>query len=123
LAIQPGNIAAANNLAYLMEEYLGKANEALKTLGSVPAQVFNNSDLLDTYGQIMMKLGRLEEALYYTARSVLIHDSATSRYHLGMILLAQNRRTEAAIQFRRAIQMVGEDKVLEKQIRDAMNKA
>jgi len=121
-ACESGNLAVVNNLAYLLEEYLGKAQEARALLAGVYGEAPNNPDLLDTYGQVLTKLEQMEEGLYHTAKSVWIQESGTSRYHLGMILLSQNRRSDAAIQFRRALQLVGEDKELEKQVRDALSK-
>jgi tetratricopeptide (TPR) repeat protein len=121
-ALQTNNLVAMNNLAYILEEYLGKAEEAEKVIGRAYAKAPNNPDLLDTYGQVLTKLGRQEEGLYNTAKSVWVQETATSRYHLGLILLAQNRRSDAGIQFRRALQLVGEDAELEKQIRSALER-
>ncbi len=117
------NLAILNNLAYLMEEYLNKAEDAYKLIQGVFNQAPNNPDLLDTYGQILFKTGKTDEGMYQLTKSVWIRESSASRYHLGLMLMKQNRQSEGEMQLRRALQLVGEDKVLEKQIRDALSKS
>jgi tetratricopeptide (TPR) repeat protein len=120
--LDPDNLAVLNNLAYILEEYQGKAADALSLMTPKFMAISTNPDLLDTYGQILVKNSKIEEGLYYTAKSVWIRDSSASRYHLGKILLEQNRRTEAGIQLKRALQLVGDDAVLEKAIRTELDK-
>jgi len=75
---------------------------------------------LDTYGQVLFKTGQIESGMYQMAKSVWIRESSASRYHLGVMLVKQGRKAEAQMQLRRALQLVGDDKTLEKQIRDAL---
>ncbi len=117
-----GNPAISNNLAYILEENLNKPQDALKLIEKAYQKDPNNADLLDTYGQILSKIGRTNEGVYHLAESVWARASAANRYHLGMALLKQNRASDAETQFRQALQMVGSDKDLEKQIREALNK-
>ncbi len=116
----PQDIAVQNNLAYLLVEYLNKSDESMDLIKSAYRSAPNNPDVLDTYGQVLIKSGKDNEGLYYTAKSIWLRDSAASRYHLGLILKKQNRRADAEVQLRRALDMVGDDKALEKQIRLAL---
>jgi tetratricopeptide (TPR) repeat protein len=116
------NSAILNNLAYILEEYLNNPKDAMPLIEEAYRTAPNNADLLDTYGQVLSKVDRTEEGLYHLAMSVWTRESSASRYHLGIVLLKQNRKRDAEIQLRRALQLVGEDKVLEKQIREAMSK-
>jgi tetratricopeptide (TPR) repeat protein len=120
--MDPENLAVLNNLAYILEEYLNKVPQALELITPKFIAVSTNPDLLDTYGQILVKTGKIDEGLYNTAKSVWIRESSASRYHLGMILLKQDRRVEAKIQLNRALKLVGDDAELEKSIRTELDK-
>lgn len=120
--LDEGNVAVLNNLAYILEEYLGRAQEAIPYIQEAFRKAPNNPDVLDTYGQTLFKTGKDEEALFNVAKSVWIRESSASRYHLGVILNKKGRSADAGLQLRRALQLVGDDKVLENQIRQELNK-
>lgn len=116
------NLAVLNNLSYILAEYQDKAAQALELMSSKFTAMSTNPDLLDTYGRILAKMGRVEEGLYYVAKSVWVRETSASRYHLGLLLLEQNRRIDARIQLNRAMQLVGDDAALEEAIRIELSK-
>jgi tetratricopeptide (TPR) repeat protein len=119
--IMPDNPAILNNLAYILVENLNKPQDALTLIRDAYQKDPNNPDLLDTYGQVLFKVNRPEEGLQHLARSVWARASSANRYHLGMALLQQKRTKDAEAQLRRALPLAGQDKELEKQIREALN--
>jgi len=118
--LDPDSTAALNNIAYIYVEFVDRGDEGVQLIEQAYRGAPNNADLLDTYGRILERIGQKEKAMVYLAKSIWIKASAASRFHLGQILLEQGRRHEAQVQFRQALAMVGEDKVLEGRIRDAL---
>jgi tetratricopeptide (TPR) repeat protein len=79
----PQNLAALNNLAYLLadnptqiDEGIGYAKQAL---GLVPSP-----GLYDTLGWLYYRKGAFEEAVQYLERAVAAEGTAVRRYHLAM---------------------------------------
>ncbi len=120
--IEPNNIIFANNLAYILAEYLNKPAEAEKIIEKVIKKAMRNADILDTYGRILEKLGKNQKALAYLGSSVWLRESAANRYHLALLLLKEGRKAEASIQLERALKLVGSDKQLKQKIRETMSK-
>jgi len=116
----PENVVILNNLAYVLAEHLNRGREAVKLIEQAYRVAPNNPDLLDTYGLILQDVGEQEKALVYLAKSVWIKESSASRYHLGTLLGKMGRTADARNQLHRALAIVGEDKELEKRIRDAL---
>jgi len=120
--LMPNNLALLNNLAYILMENMDKPKDAYNFVEVAYRLAPNNSDVLDTYGQVLAKIGKADKGLLYLTQSVWIQESSANRYHLGMALMKQGRRADAELQLRRALQLVGDDTALEKQIRDGLNK-
>jgi tetratricopeptide (TPR) repeat protein len=119
---EPTNTAVLNNIAYILEEYQNKPGDALAPIEEAYKQASNNADLLDTYGQVLFRTGKEEEGMFHMAKSVWVRESSSSRYHLGVMLAKRDRRSDAELQLRRALQLVGDDKTLEGQIRKELSK-
>jgi tetratricopeptide (TPR) repeat protein len=85
LALEPTDAQAANNTAWILGEVLGQrcdaielASQAVKRLPNPPAQ------LLDTYGWLLFRQNRPQDALGWLERAhVLQPDDATVRLHLA----------------------------------------
>ncbi|TFL17120.1 tetratricopeptide repeat protein [Jannaschia formosa] len=103
--LAPNNAIVANNLASLLStmtedpENLERAWAVARRLRDAEVPAFQ-----DTYGWIAHRRGDAETAIAYLepAAQGLPGDPAV-QYHLGMAYLAQDRREEAAQQFRRAL--------------------
>ncbi|MFI3315278.1 MAG: hypothetical protein R3Y04_06395 [Rikenellaceae bacterium] len=105
LKVNPNNIVALNNYSYylsLENTMLDKALEmSMRTIEIEP----NNSTYLDTYGWILHKLGRNEEAKDIIKRAVAIDTNNSSELliHLGDIYLALGDEILAEVYWDRAI--------------------
>ncbi len=120
--LMPDNVIFANNLAYILAEYLNKPQEAEKIINKVIKKALGNADILDTYGQILAKVGKPKKALAYLGSSVWVQESAANRYHLALLLLKEGKKAEASVQLHRALKLAGNDKDLEQRIRDTLSK-
>ncbi|MCU0914620.1 MAG: tetratricopeptide repeat protein [Planctomycetes bacterium] len=111
LEIDPNNVVALNNLAWLLcdgENSTSQYQEALtlaqKGLKLVPDYV----DLLDTRGYAYYRLGDFDQAHADFTRCIELYPTnsplgATPRYHLAMTYAAMKRRVEATEQLRMAL--------------------
>jgi tetratricopeptide (TPR) repeat protein len=112
LALDPNNVIAMNNLAWMLcepENRPDQYEEALalaeKSLRIVPDYV----DVLDTRGYARYRRGDLENAAADFARCTELYpadspSAATPRFHLALVYAAMKRRTEAAQQLQAALQ-------------------
>ena len=86
LSVLPSDTVSLNNLAYLLADALGKPEEALGYIERAIRQFPQNSNLLDTYGWVLLKMGQLDQALERIQQSVSIQPTGMNYYHLGVIL-------------------------------------
>jgi predicted negative regulator of RcsB-dependent stress response len=91
-----------NELAYLLADSAGKAEEALGLIDAALKQS-NDPALVDTKGWALYRLRRYAEAepLLRSAADTL--ENSTVIEHLGDVLLAQGRTAEAVALYERAL--------------------
>lgn len=96
LRIDPGYALVLNNYAYSLSERDMQLQRALKMSEESLKKDSTNAAYLDTYGWIMFKLGRYEEAEYYIKKAVETGEaSAVVLEHLGDVYEKLNRMEEA----------------------------
>ncbi|WP_432821249.1 XrtA/PEP-CTERM system TPR-repeat protein PrsT [Trichloromonas sp.] len=96
LAKAEGHTAALNNLAYLYAENYGSPDEglvlAIKAFRNEPT----NPGILDTLGYVLLKNGRVEEAVNVLNKAAeLLPNVAAVRLHQGQALMAAGKSAEA----------------------------
>ncbi|MCX7930691.1 MAG: tetratricopeptide repeat protein [Chlorobi bacterium] len=81
----PNNVAAANNLAYILAQQGTQLFYALELAERALRADSSNASYLDTYGWVLHRMGRYQEALEYLQRAVesAQEPSATLFEHLG----------------------------------------
>lgn len=85
--IDPGNIVALNNLAYLLAATSTRLDEALKYAQQVKELAPNNKGVDDTIGWIMYRQGLYRPAVKYLESAAQGENDPVIRYHLGMAYL------------------------------------
>ena len=94
--------------------------EAQRLIEKALALSPGNGAYLDSLGWVLFKRGRAGEALDPLSRAAeLLAGDATVREHLGDVLAAVGRRTEAETKYREAIELGGPRKRIEGKIRHA----
>ena len=69
----------------------------------LPGRSPKNAAYLDTYGWILFKLGKHDEALTYIQHSIELEDTnVVVLEHLGDVLMRVNRKTDAIEFYRKA---------------------
>ncbi len=108
LELDPNNVVAINNLAWLLCEEQGQCRRALELanrgLGIRPEYI----DLIETRGVIHYHLGNMDEAVRDLNRSIELYPDnavalAVTHYHLARVYARMGRRAEAVEHVERAL--------------------
>ncbi|MBN2590400.1 MAG: tetratricopeptide repeat protein [Sedimentisphaerales bacterium] len=88
LDIDPENVVAINNLAWIMCENQGQPQQALELAQKGLKQAPDYIDLIDTRGMIYFRLGKFQEAVHDFSRCIELYpesspQSVASRFHLA----------------------------------------
>jgi len=119
LKIEPQNVLVLNNYAYYLSlrgENLDKAEQMAKKAVEIEP---DNSSYLDTYGWVLFKLGRYEEAKTWIASAMEKGESsAVVLEHYGDVLWKLNDRKEAVRYWEQAAEKGEGSEYLEKKVRE-----
>ena len=84
-----------NNLAYMLANEMNQPALALPHIERAMAISDQIPEFIDTYGYLLWKAGRLDEAETALLRSLRIRPSALANYHLAEVLAAQGNPAQA----------------------------
>jgi len=100
LKVQPAQVEAANNKAWILHTYLGRSQQAFELLQSLMKQVSATAlpgELYDTLGAIQEALGRRGDAEQsYQSGLARSPNHPVLNYHFGKLLAADRTRTARA---------------------------
>jgi len=106
LSIEPDNALALNNYAYYLSVRGERLNDAQKMSKKSLENNPENASYLDTYGWILFKLNKYEEARDYIIKSLKVNgNSAVVNDHLGDIYDAMGDRTNAMKYWKKAYEL------------------
>lgn len=106
LSIEPDNALALNNYAYYLSVRGERLNDAQKMSKKSLENNPENASYLDTYGWILFKLGKYEDARDYIIKSLKVNgNSAVVNDHLGDIYDALGDRTNAMKYWKKAYEL------------------
>ena len=83
LAKNPTNLLFLNNMAWTLSEELGRAPEGFQKVEEAIAKVGRQSHLIDTRGVILLRLGKVDEAIKDLEAAVVTLPTAPIYYHLA----------------------------------------
>ncbi len=109
LKINPKNAQVLNNLAWLLAHDMNKPDQALPYAQKACKLVPDSSECLDTYGYVLMRSGKYNEALDALSRSVDIRATPANRLHLGEVYEKMNRKSDAFRQYQSGWELVKDD--------------
>jgi len=103
IELDPGNVMALNNLAFLLADTGGDLRQALELAQRARSLLPNSVEVQDTVGWIYLKANLVAEATELF-RSLVARepDNAGLRYHLGAALARQGEKGAALEQLREA---------------------
>jgi tetratricopeptide (TPR) repeat protein len=105
LKVDPNNVFALNNLAFLLAETGHDLDEALQMALSAQRLIKNSSAVADTLGWVYLKKGLTGSALQVFQNNVRNDPkNPTYRYHLAAALLASGDKLRAKEELQKALQ-------------------
>ncbi|AWV08041.1 tetratricopeptide repeat protein [Marilutibacter maris] len=102
LVIDPESTAALNALGYTLADRTERYQEALELINRARAAEPENAAIIDSYGWVLYRLGRNEEAVIELRRAFAMQDDAEIAAHLAEVLWVLGRREEARRVFDKA---------------------
>jgi tetratricopeptide (TPR) repeat protein len=105
LTLQPEDLQAMNNLAFVLAETGDSLDEALKLARQAVVKAPEQPSFMDTLGFVYLKKGQDDEALdIFNRLNRKYPDDPTCGYHLGMALFQKGDRARAKLELSRALQ-------------------
>jgi tetratricopeptide (TPR) repeat protein len=112
LAKYPDDAEVLNALGYSLLDNADRYAEAEKYLQRALQLQPNEAVILDSFGWLQFKLGKLESALSYLERAYVKQQESEIAAHLAEVLWALDRKEEARKVFNKAIKKAPEDEYL-----------
>ncbi len=109
LKIIPDDAGILNNLAWLLAHDMKKPDQAMPYARKACELAPEKSELLDTYGYVLMLEGKYDEALDVLSRSVDKRASPANRLHLGQVYEKMKRSSAAFRQYQLGWELVKDD--------------
>ena len=95
LVAEPENVAALNALGYTLADRTERYAEALELIDRARVAEPGNAAIIDSYGWVLYRLGRLDEALVELRRAYTLQKDAEIAAHIAEVLWRLGRRDEA----------------------------
>ncbi len=114
LVTDPGNVAALNALGYTLADRTTRYAEALQLIDRARAADPSNAAIIDSYGWVLYRLGKTEEALPWLRRAYMLQKDAEIATHIGEVLWVQGHRDEARRYFEEARKIDPDSKALQR---------
>jgi len=114
LVIEPESVAALNALGYTLADRTDRYREALELINRARAAEPDNAAIIDSYGWVLYRLGRTEEALGELRRAFALQKDAEIGAHLGEVLWVLGQREEARRYFEQAREIDPENRALQR---------
>lgn len=112
LVIEPESVAALNALGYTLADRTTRYREALELIDRARAAEPENAAIVDSYGWVLYRLGRNEEALVELQRAYTLQKDAEIAAHVAEVLWVLGRRDEALRYFEEARRLDADSRAL-----------
>lgn len=112
LVAEPDSVAALNALGYTLADRTTRYQEALELIQRARTAEPDNSAIIDSYGWVLYRLGRMQEAETELRRALTLQKDAEIAAHLAEVLWESGRRDEARKYFEQARKIDPENRSL-----------
>jgi tetratricopeptide (TPR) repeat protein len=114
LVADPDSTAALNALGYTLADRTTRYQEALELIDRARAADPDNAAIIDSYGWVLYRLGRKEEALVELRRALALQKDPEIAAHVGEVLWELGRKDEARKYFEQARELDPENRSLKR---------
>ncbi|MGY0558157.1 MULTISPECIES: tetratricopeptide repeat protein [unclassified Lysobacter] len=114
LVIEPESVAALNALGYTLADRTERYQEALELINRARAAQPDNAAIIDSYGWVLYRLGRTEEALGELRQAFALQKDAEVAAHLAEVLWVLGKHEEARKYFEEARQLDPDNRSLQR---------
>lgn len=118
LVAEPDSTAALNALGYTLADRTERYEEALELIERARLAEPANAAIIDSYGWVLYRLGRHEEALVELRRAFVLEKDAEIASHIGTVLWELGRREEAREWFEQARSIDPDNRSLRRALED-----
>lgn len=118
LVAEPDSTAALNALGYTLADRTERYEEALELIERARLGEPANAAIIDSYGWVLYRLGRHEEALVELRRAFVLEKDAEIASHIGTVLWELGRREEAREWFEQARSIDPDNRSLRRALED-----
>jgi predicted Zn-dependent protease len=116
LITEPDNVAALNALGYTLADRTTRYQEALELIDRARTAEPDNAAIVDSYGWVLYRLGRIDDALVELRRAFTLQKDAEIAAHLGEVLWVAGKRDEARKYFDEARKLDPESRALQRAV-------
>ncbi len=114
LVADPDSVAALNALGYTLADRTTRYQEALELIDRARAAEPDNAAIIDSYGWVLFRLGRHDDALTELRRAFTLQKDAEIAAHLGEVLWVMGKRDEARRYFTQARDLDADNRALKR---------
>ncbi len=116
LVAEPENVAALNALGYTLADRTARYQEALELIDRARVAEPDNAAIVDSYGWVLYRLGRKEEALVQLRRAWSLNKDPEIAAHVGEVLWMLGQKDEARRFFDEARKLEPDNRALQRAI-------
>ena len=114
LVSDPDSVAALNALGYTLADRTTRYREALELIDRARAAEPDNAAIIDSYGWVLYRLGRKQDALVELRRAFALQKDAEIAAHLAEVLWELGKRDEARKYFDEAAKLDPDNRSLKR---------
>ena len=114
LVIDPESVAALNALGYTLADRTDRYQEALELINRARAAEPDNAAITDSYGWVLYRLGRNDEALGALRQAFALQKDAEIAAHIAEVLWVMGRRDEARKYMEEAARIEPDNRALQR---------
>jgi tetratricopeptide (TPR) repeat protein len=114
LVADPDSTGALNALGYTLADRTTRFHEALELIDRARTAEPDNAAIIDSYGWVLYRLGRRDEALTELRRAFALQKDPEIATHVGEVLWALGRKDEARRYFDEARKLDPENRALKR---------
>lgn len=114
LVAEPDSVAALNALGYTLADRTTRYQEALELIQRARTAEPDNAAIIDSYGWVLYRLGRHQEALVELRRALTLQKDPEIAAHLAEVLWAVGKKDEARKYFDQARKLDPDNRALKR---------